>query len=88
MIKLKKETNNAVIKGIRNLFGLKKENKGIKDKTIRNIINLFAHEEEKNYYKTVRVSNFGVITRLNTKVTVIEKQQYQLKNNLIKLGHI
>ena len=48
--------------------------------------NLFEHEEEKNYYKSVRVSNFWII--LNTKVTVIEIKHYQLKNILRRLGHI
>ena len=43
------ETNNAAMKGIRHLFRLKKENKGIKDRIIREIRNLFEQEEE-DYY--------------------------------------
>ena len=35
----------------------KKENKAVKDIIIRDIRNLFEHEEE-NYYKPVRVNNF------------------------------
>ena len=45
-----------MIKVVRNLFRLEKENKAIKDKTLRDIKNLFEHEEE-HYYK-FRVSNF------------------------------
>ena len=41
-----------IINNKKNHFGLKKETKAIKDK------NLFKHEEEENYYKPVRVSNF------------------------------
>ena len=42
------------------LFRLKKEYKAIEDRAIRDIRNLFIHEEE-NYYKTVRVGNFWSI---------------------------
>ena len=55
--KLKKEANDAIIKGTGNPFRLKKENKAIKDKIIRDIRNIFEHEEE-SYYKPVRVDNF------------------------------
>ena len=57
MNKIEKETNDATIKGIRNLFRLEKENKAIKDRMIRDIRNLFEFEEE-DYYKSVRVGNF------------------------------
>ena len=30
----------------------------IKDRILSDVSNLFANEEEKNYYKPVRVSNF------------------------------
>ena len=36
---------------------MKKENKAIKNRIIRDITNLFEHEEE-DYYKPVRVGNF------------------------------
>ena len=46
-------------KDIRNISGLKKEVKGIKDIVLRNIKNLSEYEkEEENYYKLVRVNNF------------------------------
>ena len=38
--------------------GRKKENEAIKDRIIRDIRNLFQHEEKKNYYKPVRVAIF------------------------------
>ena len=41
-----------------NLSRLKKENKAIKNRVIRDIRNLFEHEEEESYYKPVRVGNF------------------------------
>ena len=48
-----------ISKDVRNLFRLKKETKAIKDRILRDIKNLFEHEEEeKNYSKPVRVSNF------------------------------
>ena len=47
-----------IIKYIRNLFRLKKETKVIKNRILTDIKNLSEHEEEeKNYYKLVRVSN-------------------------------
>ena len=42
---------------MRNLFRLKKENKAIKDRIIRDITNLLEHEEE-DYYKPVTVGNY------------------------------
>ena len=42
----------------RNLFRWEKETKGIKDRILRDIKNLFVHEEEKKGYKPVRVSKF------------------------------
>ena len=47
-----------IIKGKRNLFRLEKETEAIKYKILRNIKNLFEHEEEENYFKPVRVSSF------------------------------
>ena len=46
------------MKGIRNLFILGSETKAIKDMIVRDIKNFFYHDEEKNYYKPVRVRNF------------------------------
>ena len=57
LFRLKNELNYTAIKDIRNLFRLETETKAIRDGILRNIQNLFKHEEE-TYYKTVRVSNF------------------------------
>ena len=56
--KLKKQNNNITIDDLRNIFRLKWENKVTKNRTLDGIRNLFEHEEEKNYYKSVWVSNF------------------------------
>ena len=59
-IEKKIETNIAednIIKGIRNLFRLKKKkDNGIKDKIIRGIRTLFEWNKE-HYFETVRISN-------------------------------
>ena len=81
---MKKEIDDTAIKYTRNLFGLKKESKVIKDRILRDIRSLLEHEEKENYYKPVKVF-FRVIIILNTKVTVIKIKHYQLKNILIKL---
>ena len=81
--RLKNQLNYTEIKDIRILFRLEKETEAIIDRILRDNKNVFEHEEEKNYYKPLRVSNFW-----SRKVTVIEIKQYQLKNILIKLDHI
>ena len=50
LFRLKKVLYYAEIKDIRNLFKIKKETKAMKDRILRDIQNLFEHEEE-NYYK-------------------------------------
>ena len=52
-----KKIEGNIIKDVRNLFTLKKQNKAIKNRIISDIRNLFEHEEE-DYYKPVRVDNF------------------------------
>lgn len=54
--KWKNETKGDIIKNKRNLFTLEKETKPIKDKIINDIKNHF--EQEKSYYKPIRVGNF------------------------------
>ena len=46
--RLIKEINYYAIKDIRNLFKLEKGTKTIKDRILRDIKNLFEHEEEEN----------------------------------------
>ena len=74
---LKMEEN--VIKDIRNLFKLKKENEATKDRVIKDIRNLFEHEEE-DYYQPVRARNFWRNSYIKYKVMVIEIKPYQSKN--------
>ena len=80
-----------MIKNIRNLFRLKKENKkkkkrkAIKDITITNVRTLL--ELEKDYYKQVAAIRLVTIA-LNAKVIVIKIKLYQLRNTLKKLGSI
>ena len=57
MKKLKRETNNAIVKGKSNIFRLNKENKTIKYRIHRGIRNHFEQEEE-HYCKPVIVNNF------------------------------
>ena len=49
--------NGTVVKDVRNLCRPKKQKEAIKNRIIKNISNLFEHEEE-DYYKPVRVHNF------------------------------
>ena len=52
----KKHSKENIIKSIRNLFKLKKEKKGIKDRIIGDIRTLLKPEDD--YYKLTRVDNF------------------------------
>ena len=56
-MKNRRPEEENMIKDIRNLIRLEKENEAIKDRILRYIKNLFEHEE-KNYYKPLRVNNF------------------------------
>ena len=47
-----------MLRDIRKVFRLEKENKATINIILRDITNLFDHEKEENYYKLVRVSNF------------------------------
>ena len=52
----KKQSQKNIIKSIRNLFKLKKENEVIKDRIHRDTRTFFKQEDD--YYKPVKVSNF------------------------------
>ena len=59
LFRLKKVLNDSASNDIRSLFRLKKEINGIKNRILRDIKYLFQNEEEeKNYYRPVKVSNF------------------------------
>ena len=53
----KKQSEENIIKSIRNLLKLKKETETIKDKIIRDTRTLFEQKEE-DYYKPMRLGNF------------------------------
>ena len=54
LFRLKKEQNYTASKGKGNLFRQEKETKAIKNRTFRDIKNLFVYEKiEENYYKPV-----------------------------------
>ena len=46
LFRLNKEVNHTAVKDIRNLFRWEKETKGIKNRILGDIKNLFEHEEE------------------------------------------
>ena len=54
--KTQNQSEEDIVKNIRNLLELKKENKAIKNKIIKGIRALF--EQEDYYYKPLRVGNF------------------------------
>ena len=56
-LKPQKQSEDNIIKNIRNLFKLKKEIEAIKDRIISDIKILF--EQQKDYHKPVRVDIFG-----------------------------
>ena len=57
LFRLKKELNHTAVKDIRNPSRIERETNAFKDRILKNIKNLFEHEEEENYSKPVRVSN-------------------------------
>ena len=73
----KKQPKENMIKSIRNLFKLKKENLTIKDRIIRDIRTLFELGDD--YYKPIRVGNF-----LNNNYIEYESNGDRNKNLLVK----
>ena len=67
------------------IFRLEKEIKAIKDKIIRDTQNLFEHEEEENYYKPVRVSNFWSSNYIEYKSTSNRNKTLSVKEYLNKI---
>ena len=85
MKKLKKETNDTVTKDIRSLFRLKKENKAIKGRIIKEIRNLFEHEEGESYYKPLRISNFWSNNNIEHKSNRNRNKTLSVKKHLTKI---
>ena len=67
----KKSEEENMIKNIRNLFKLEKENQAIKDKTMRDI-KTFFEQQKAEYYKPVKFGEFWEKNILNMILTVIE----------------
>ena len=86
MEKLKEETTDITIKGIRNLFKLEKENEEIKDRMLRDIRNLSEHEEEENYYKPVKVSNFWSNNYIQYESKGDKNKTLSTEEYLLKIG--
>ena len=68
---------------------MKKKIKGIKYIKLRDIKNLFDHEEEENYYKLVRVNNFWNNNYIEyksndhiDKILSVEEYPYKIKLHL------
>ena len=66
----------------KNSFRLEKETKAIKDRILKDIKNLFDHEDY--YYKPVIVNNFWSNNYIEYK-SEGDRKTYQLKNIWIKL---
>ena len=56
ILRLKEEKDDTTVKDIKHLFKLKKENKAIENRIIKDIMNLFECKED--YYKPIRVGDF------------------------------
>ena len=80
----KKQSEENMIKSIRNIFKLKKENEAIKDRTIRDIRTLFEQQEEKHYYKPIRVGNFWNNNYINYKSSGDRNKNLSVKEYLVE----
>ena len=82
------KNKDRILRDIRQVFRLGKENKAIKDIILTNIRNLLENEQEEKFYKPVCVRNFWSNNNIEYEVIVIEIKHYQLKNILMKLDYI
>ena len=83
--KIQNQSEDKMMKNMRNLFRLKMENEAIKNRMIGDINTLF--EQEEGYSKPVRVAMFVATIISNIEIMVIETKPYQSKNTLKKLNH-
>ena len=75
---IQKKSEDDKTKSVRNLLKPKKENKAIKERIVNNIKTLFEQQEE-DYYKLVRVSNFW-----NKNYIEYERSGHKNKNLSVK----
>ena len=80
----KKQSEENIIKSIRNLFKIKKENEEIKDRIIKDIKTLFE-QEEKDYYKPIRVGNFWNKNYIEYESSGDRKKNLSVKEYLDKI---
>ena len=80
----KEEINVTAIKDIRNLFRLKKETEAIWNRILRDIRNLFEHEEG-DYYKPVRVGNLGSNNRVLCESNTDRNQTLSVYRNKLRI---
>ena len=86
LFRLRKQLNYTAIKDIKNIFRLEKETKAIKDRILRDTKNLFEHEEEENFYKPVRVSNFWSNNYIEYESNGDRNKTLSVKEYLNKIG--
>ena len=85
LFRLEKEVDDTTVTDIGNFFRLKKENKAIKNRIIRNIRNIFEHKEE-DYYKLVKVGSFWSNNYIEyesngnrNKILLVEEYLYRIR---------
>ena len=78
------EINDTTVKDITNRFRLNKENEAIKNRIIRDIRNLFEHEEEDSY-KSLRVGNFWTNNYIKYESNGDKNKTPSVKKNLNKI---
>ena len=73
----KKQSEEDIIKSIRNLFKLKKENEATNNRIIRDIRTLF--KQENIYYKPTRIGNFWKNNYIENEINGDRKKSLSVK---------
>ena len=81
-----KAIKDKIFRDIRNIFRLGKENEAIKDIILWDIRNIFENEEE-NYYKLVRESNFWNNSYIEYKSNGDWNKKLSIQEYLNKIRH-
>ena len=82
----KEELNYTTIKDIKNLFRLEKESKAVTERILGNITNIFEYEQEENYYKPLRVSNFWSNNYIEHKSNSDRNKTLPVEENLDRIS--
>ena len=83
-LKIQKESEDKIIKKIRNLFKLRKENEAIWNRVIRDISTLFEHQEG-DYHKPVRVCKFWNNNCTECEINGDRNETLSIKQHLDKI---